>query len=314
MRYVLRSRSSSTTPAVILSGEVLLSTGERILIQVGRTGWPSRSLPRCLSTPGPFLNRLWSTGASARILDWHRVFWRLIPEGVFEQPFRGKRVRFGETGSILWLEQTFELQANPLEGFLRVATDSPFQIWINERLVKPITRGKSVFASGPWVIREIARSPLNMAPEAAADRLDSSEAATLLPGQQTETVSGTAEYPVANGEPTARSSASGNSNRAKVSPYADIHNPDRVVPPELTRSRRNVEFQAFSITPLLRSGKNTIRIGLYKDEPEAVGSSRESFFAFDGGDLNCPGINIPPLGAMKALAPSPLRHRMARSS
>src|SRR5260370_35626602 len=59
--------------------------------------------------------------------------------------------------------------------------------------------------------------------------------------------------------------------------------PERVVPPALTLDRRNVESLAYSTTPLLREGRNAIRIGLSKDEPEAVGLSREPFFASDGG-------------------------------
>ena len=316
--------TSGTTPAVILSGEVLLSTGDRILIRSG-PDWAAEPVPTVLP------QYAWTYAESpvfdwnrARILDWHRNFWRLVPKGVFEQPFAGKRVRLVASGSVRWLEQTFDLPARPLEGFLRVATDSPFQIWINERPVQPNTRSESLFASGPWFIREIARSPLDIAPEATAEWLDSSEVATLLPGEQTETplrgnapfiqtplrgnaplsqfnsdqrpAGGTAEHPVVSAESAASASASANSSRVKVSPYADIDNPDRVIPPALTRSRRNVEFQAFSITPLLRSGKNTIRIGLYKDEPEAVGLSRESFFAFDGG-AQLPGGNYSSFGS-----------------
>src|SRR5260370_11102408 len=59
--------------------------------------------------------------------------------------------------------------------------------------------------------------------------------------------------------------------------------PERVVPPALTLDRRNVESLAYSTTPLIREGRNAIGIGLYKDAPEAIGLSREPFFAFDGG-------------------------------
>jgi len=285
---------------VILSGEVLLSTGERISIASG-PDWAAEPVPTTLPQyTWTFPEWPVQDWRRARTLDWQRAFWRLVPNGVFEQPFCGKRIRFRATDSTTWLEQTLDLPAKPLEGFLRVVTDSPFQVWINGRPVRPNTRSESVFASGPWFIREIARSPLDIAPQVTADWLDPGEVATLLPGEQTETLlrgdaalngfnpgqpftSGTAQHPVTIGESAASAVASVDGTREKGSPYANIYNPERVIPPALTLSRRHVEFQAFSITPLLRSGKNSIRIGLYKDEPEALGLARESFFAFDGG-------------------------------
>jgi hypothetical protein len=287
--------TSGTIPAVILSGEVLLSTGERISIASG-PNWAAEAVPTTVPQYAwtlpecPVLD--WDR---ARALHWNSTFWRLVPKGVFEQPFQGKRVRFAATDSITWLEENFELPSEPLDGFLRVVTDSPFQIWVNDRPVKQSTLAESVFANGPWFIREIARSPLDMARNPASEWLDPGEVATLLPGEQPETpqrpgadsgpfnpdrqsISGTAEHPVTTGEP-----AESPGDRGRISPYADIRNPTRIVPPALARSRRHVEFQAFSITPQLRPGRNSIRIGLYKDQPEAVGLSRESFFAFDGG-------------------------------
>jgi hypothetical protein len=56
----------------------------------------------------------------------------------------------------------------------------------------------------------------------------------------------------------------------------------RLIPLALTRDRRKIEFLAYSITPLLRQGRNTIRIGLYKDEPVSVSSSWQPMLAFDG--------------------------------
>jgi hypothetical protein len=310
--------TAGTTPAVILSGEVLLSTGERIPIESG-SHWAAEPVPGTLPQYAWTFPE-WSVldWNRARMLNWHRAFWRLIPKGVFEQPFCGKRIRFGATGSVVWLERNFDLPAEPLEGFLRVATDSPFQIWINECPVKPTTRSESVLANGPWFIREIARSPLDVEPEATAEWLDPGEVGTLLPGEQTETplrdnavfdqfhpnqqlISGTAGHPFATQERAASFGALGASTSEKVSPYADVHIPDRVRPPALTRSGRHVEFQAFSITPLLRSGKNSIRIGLYKDQPEAVGLSREPFLAFDGG-AQLPGNNYSTFGSDESIS------------
>jgi hypothetical protein len=290
-----------TTPALILSGEALLATGERIPIRSG-PDWRAEAVPgglpqeRWTYAESPVLN--WN---HARTLPWKRNFWRLVPTGAFEEPFRGNRIRFAASGSsITSLEQEVELSGRPAEGFLRVATDTPFQIWINDRPVQPITRYSTTLGYGPWFLREVTRSELDFALGILPVWFDANEVATLLPGQQT--ASSASEQPRLNnfnpdqlqngqlpGQPITTSTPAGGFNAPSTnisrtaSPYANIATPDRVVPPVLTRNRRNVEFVAYSVTPLLREGKNTIRIGLYKDEPEGVGLSWEPFFAFDGG-------------------------------
>ena len=245
-------------------------------------------------------NRPSLTGIMARVLPWKRDFWRLVPAGIFEEPFRGKRVRFAATGSITWLEQEVDLSGEPVEGFLRVATDTPFQVWINERPVQPITLSPTTLGCGPWFIRNMTRSEMDFALGILPAWLDANEVATLLPGQQNASSTprdprlnnfnpdqppgvDTAGQPTTTGAPASGSIPQGENISGRSNPYANIQMPDRVVPPALTRDRRNVEFLAYSITPLLREGRNAIRIGLYKDEPEAVGLSREPFFAFDGG-------------------------------
>src|SRR5260370_15635242 len=186
----------------------------------------------------------------------------------------------------------------PVEGFLRVATDTPFQIWINERPVQPITRSPTTLGCGPWFIREMTRSELDFALGILPVWLDANEVATLLPGQQSENSTPrdprlnnfnpdqqpggeTPGHPTTTGTRVAGSDTQGKNISRQSNPYANIETPDRIVPPALTRDRRNVEFLAYSITPLLREGRNAIRIGLYKDEPEAIGLSRVPLFAFD---------------------------------
>jgi hypothetical protein len=272
--------TNGKTPALIVSGEVLLETGARIPIRSG-TEWVAEPVPRNVpqdswtDAESPVLD--WN---HARVLPWKRSFWRLVPKGAYEEPFRGKRIRSVAIGSTTWIEKELYLSDRPVEGFLRVATDTPFQIWINGRQLQPITHNFSVLGFGPWFIREVVRSPMDAALETQPEWLDPNEVATLLPGQQSEN-------PL-NGN---RAVVNGGNNGRLSSSYTNLGNPDRLVPPALTRSRRTAEFLVYSITPLLRAGKNTIRIGLYKDEPEAVGLSREPFLAFDGGAQLADGSN-----------------------
>jgi hypothetical protein len=287
-----------TTPALILSGEVLLETGEKIPIRSGKQ-WAAEPVPRTAVqqhwTDPQFSVVDWSR---ARSLSWHRQFWRLVPEGIFEQPFRGKRLRSLANNSITWVEQNLDLSKKPVEGFLRMVTDTPFHIWVNGRSIDLISRNPSILGWGPWSIRSLGRVPTDVDLDALPEWLDPNSVDTLLPGQQAENppsvdptvnnftpdqqqVAGTSSHPYAPDERGTSNSPEGDRPRG-ASPYSNLENRNRTVPPALTRDRRNVEFVTYDLTSLLRTGRNTIRIGFYQDAPEALGLSREPFAAFDG--------------------------------
>jgi Dolichyl-phosphate-mannose-protein mannosyltransferase len=258
--------STDKTPAFILTGEVLLETGERIPIRSG-IDWSAEPVPTSAPRENwtlpelPVLN--WN---HAKALPWKGSFWRLVPPGVYQGVFRGKRIRWAASDSVSWMEQDWNLAQRPAEAFLRVATDSLFQVWINGRRIQVNTPARSIFAAGPWFVQGISRTALGSELEMQPERLDLDDIATLLPGQHEKDLQ--PSDPIRN-----------NQTPSKMSPAAIEK---RIVPLALGRDRRNVEFLAFSITPLLRPGSNTIRIGMYPDEPEAVGSSWRPMLAFDG--------------------------------
>ncbi len=64
-----------------------------------------------------------------------------------------------------------------------MATDSPFQVWINGHRVQVDTLTRSVLATGSWFVQGPEKTLLNTALEGQPERLDPDEIATLLPGQ-----------------------------------------------------------------------------------------------------------------------------------
>jgi hypothetical protein len=262
----LEVESADKTPAFILTGEVLLETGQRIPIR-SDTDWSAEPVPKTApqeNWTSPELSVLhWN---HARALPWKRPFWRLVPPGVYQEPFRGKRIRWSASDSVSWMEQDWHLAQKPAEAFFRVATDSPFQVWINGHRVRVDTQTRSVFAAGPWFVQGPEKTFLNTALEVQPERLDPDEIATLLPGQHDQDLE--PSDPFFNHQTPGKTWLAA---RGK-----------RIAPLALRSDRRNVEFLAYSVTPLLRQRRNTIRIGLYNDEPEAVGSSWQPMLAFDG--------------------------------
>jgi len=267
-------------PALILSGEVLLDTGERIPIRSGPE-WAAEPVPRTLP------QEIWVDNQSrvldwdhAKVLPWKRSFWRLVPPDAYQAPFRGKLIRSIAIDSVSWLQQDWNLSKQPREAFLRVATDTPFQVWINGRLVQPPTDYQSSLASGPWFVRNANGSTLNFALEALPERLAPEDIATLLPGPYDDSAGDAA---AAVGDSALNSDQQGERRSRMANRYVSSQEAVNGVPPALNRDRRTMEYLTYCVTPLLRQGANTIRIGLYKDKPEAYGLSWQPMLAFDGG-------------------------------
>ena len=291
--------NNNTTPAFILSGEVVLTTGERVPIN-SSAQWRAEPTPKSANeyswTYSEFSVANWRT---ARELPWDTRCLTLIPDGVFRDEFLGKRIRSIVPGSITRIEQSLRLPQNPTEGYFRIATDCPFQIWINDRLVLPLSRENAVLAYGPWFLRDIIRSPIDMGLQDLPDWLDPDSVATLLPGQQRENpphndphlnifplkqqeVDGSANHSDSGGDPARNAGIHGDSRPRKQSLYSDLNQQDRVTNPGLTLNRRKMEYYAYDVSALLHKGANRIEIALYKDQPERFPLSRLPFLAFDG--------------------------------
>jgi hypothetical protein len=295
-------------PAMILSGEVQLATGERIPIR-SNADWRVESIPKTEPqdhwTLASFPVEDWE---HAETLGWKRLFWTLLPKGIYETPFNGRLLRPPLNDSVTWVEKEFDLPQRPVAGFLRVVTDTPYQIWINDHYVRPPTQADGVLPYGPWFLREVVRSPVDFTLESLPDTLDPNDVDTLLPGQQKETpISrdpainnftpdqqrnvGTSTRPYAPDELPSPNSAQNGPPRG-TSPYADPRSPERSFSPELTRDRRTVEYSAYGINQLLRPGRNTIRIGLYKRDLAVFDKSQQPFIAFDGGVTSADGNTL----------------------
>jgi hypothetical protein len=291
--------TNGTQPALIISGEVQLASGERMPIR-SNADWRVESVPKTEPqnhwTLPSFPVDDWE---HAETLNWKRLFWTLVPKGIYETPFQGRMLRPPLSDSVTWVEKEFDLSSEAADAFLRVVSDTPYQIWINDHYLRPPTQADGVLAYGPWFLREVVRSPVDFTLESLPDMLDPNDVDTLLPGQQKEvpvtrdpTINsftpdqqrdvGTSTRPYAMDELPPANSAQNGPARG-TSPYDDPLSPERSFSPNLTKDRRNVEYSCYGIKQLLRPGHNTIRIGLYKRDLAVFDKSQQPFIAFDGG-------------------------------
>ena len=213
-----------------------------------------------------------------------------------------------------------DVRGRPKDAFLRVATDTPYRIWINGQPMETANIPYGVQEYGPWFVRERVPGPIESLIENQPDWFEQNDVATLLPGEQppqpttiqerTPTIAGrpvntnplNSAAPNNNYLSDNQSANSGVPNSPQYqnviplnilpqgskagvehNPYTDPLNPDRTTAPQLSKDRRLVEYVGYAITPLLHVGHNQIKIALYKDQPVTNSLSRRPFFAFDGG-------------------------------
>jgi hypothetical protein len=312
--------TSTDRPLLIASGEIQLANGQKIPIHSG-ANWVAEPVP--LRAP----QYSW-VDPKVPVFDWHHgntvswsnPMWRIIPDAVFRDGFFGKRIRSIDANSVTWLEQDMDVGGRPKDAFLRVATDTPYRIWINGQPMETANIPYGVQEYGPWFVRERVPGPIESLIENQPDWLEQNDVATLLPGEQppqpntiqerTPTIAGrpvntnplNSAAPNNNYLSDNQSANSGVPNSPQYqgviplnilpqgskagvehNPYADPLNPDRTTAPQLFKDRRLVEYVGYAITPLLHVGHNQIKVALYKDQPVTNSLSRRPFFAFDGG-------------------------------
>ncbi|MFY9988036.1 MAG: glycosyltransferase family 39 protein [Chthoniobacterales bacterium] len=300
--------TNGTQPAMILSGEILLATGERIPIR-SDTGWRAASVPQRIPQDRWTLpNFPVSDWDRAEALSWKRSFWTLVPDGVYETPFVGRIINPPLNDSVTWVEQEFDITKPVSDAFLRIVSDTPYQIWINGRYVRPPIRADGVLAFGPWFLREVVRNPIDYKLENQGDSLDGNFVDTLLPGQPKEQpvnrdpvvnnfvpdqvmTRGTSTQPYAPGLLPPSNSTQNNLPRG-TTPDTNPQTPETVTQPSLNKDRRTAEFCAYGVGPLLHKGRNTLRIGLYKRDLAVFGQSRQPFIAFDGAVNSSDGSRV----------------------
>jgi hypothetical protein len=291
----------SLCPAFIVQGEIELASGDRIPIRSDET-WRAEPVPTTVPqeawTSAMQSVRDWH---SARPLDWSTPAWRTVSASLYQMPFGGERLRLVSEENVTWFRQNLTIGHRPKEAFIRLATDQPFQIFVNGRRIQVPNEDGPQMSSGPWFVRDRGRTALNAAPE----RLDSDEVGTLLPGRRYEnprhgnpsTNAFRLNRDMPNGSTNdyrdgveQQSSASIPAMKGRLpDDNFSIEKPNPEAPPPLTSDRRAVAFVAYRIEELLQPGPNEIRIGVYGDRPSIYGLSWTPLLAFDGAIIDSRG-------------------------
>lgn len=292
-----------TGVAFCLTGEIELEDGTRFPLR-SNEAWKGEPVPKGLG------QRQWVT-KYANLDHWeHAIAGRrfsgspitFVPEGTFESPFAGQwmiaEALEREEGSPAGQDFLYrwDLQENPAQAFVRIASRAPYMLYVNGTAIQPPTMAKRGLGDGGWMVGWKGRRPLEVLPTL----LDPDETGDALVGYRFEnpqhgdpTINDFRRYENTLNRTRERETATtagellddrGDPDDPKAGnpdPYGVLEEPEWRIPPEVTRERGQEEFHAYAISSILQKGENEIRLRLLEEPNLGYRRSRPVAVALD---------------------------------
>ena len=270
---------SRTAPAMLLlAGEIVLHSGEIVRIETN-ADW------RAETTPPGLAELHWSEpnyddsqwGYATRVSAPRTRQFSSFPPQIFSTPFDAEWLRHPRAASdaALWFETTWTLDASPADAWLRLLTNRPYDLFINDVRVRTRAGSMSSMDDGHWIVGGKNSSD----PVAAPELLDPDESGSIFVGKRFESPrappSGATEeflYDSARfGDPYSIVTAQADGNTStRVRPWetgeaAELKlraAPERLTPKALSRNFGESSFLAYDIARLVKRGDNRIAVRL----------------------------------------------------
>ncbi|MDP0491405.1 MAG: glycosyltransferase family 39 protein [Verrucomicrobiota bacterium JB023] len=293
-----------TGVAFRLTGVIELENGETITLNSNET-WKGEPVPKGVGQrewllPGVSIDH-WDQAISGRRFGGrHMTF---VPRGMFERTFQGEWLIATElessgsktTGQDFVYE--WEQTEAAKEAWVKVASRAPYMLYVNGIAVQPPSRQQRGLSEGGWMVKWMGRRPLEVYPTL----LDPDETASALVGYRFENPS--------HGDPTQndfkryentlnrtkereRATTAGellddggdpdDPRAATFDPYGVLEEPFWRVPPEVLRERGGEQLHGFGILPIIKKGKNEIRLRVLEEPNLGYQRSRPVAIALDG--------------------------------
>ncbi len=265
--------------SLILDGEVLTRTGERVDLRSDRS-WKAMPVP----PDGSLLNWVGRTyadftwNAAAVVPGPGGQMLRTFDPGIFTTPFTAPWLRSADAakGDSLQFDQTWTLLAAPADAWLRLIANRSYDLFINgQRLNVP---ARPDLDGGEWIIdTQKANDPATQ-----PELLDPDEVGTLFVGKDFETAphgdpTTNDFHPFVDTENRTRERPNANNSDDMVpgeldpikehsriskdfSPSTDA--PAKLVPKALSRNRQLGSFNLYDIRWMLHPGPNAISVRL----------------------------------------------------
>lgn len=271
----LKVESRKEHASMYAFGEISLTGGKKLSL-ISNAEWKSKLLPTSNT------NFHWSH-VSYDYSDWSEVeergrveesLFTTFSTRVFSEPFNGKGISAQNMleADALWFEKDWYLESQPRDAWVRLFANRKYSLFINNKLVKVPGKKSEDQDSGEWIINTSRVEALPASPEL----LDIDEIGAAHSGSQFEstphsdptlnefkgfqnTLNKAKERPFSSGMEGQRSQqdASGKAFDSFFDPNS--YRPSQVKPKSHV-PKINESFYAYSISSLLRKGKNKIEV------------------------------------------------------
>ncbi len=298
-----------------LTGEIELENGEIISLN-SNTSWKAEPVPKEIGQAewvrtGTNIDHWDHAIVGRRFSGSHTTF---VPRGMFEQKFTGEWLVATEldasngesTGQDFLYEWNQEEAVQ--DAWVKVASRAPYMLYVNEVAIQPPSREPRGLSDGGWMVKWMGRRPLEVFPTL----LDPDETASALVGYRFENPR--------HGDPTEndfkryRNTLNRTKDRDRATtagellddradpddpkattydPYGVLEEPFWRIPPEVLRDRGGEQLHGFGIGPVLKKGKNQIRLRVLEEPNLGYRRSRQVAIALDGEILTKDGNTQP---------------------
>ena len=272
----LESRSAPARASFV--GEIQMASGQVVKFQSDNS-WRSEPVPKGPQlydwTEPKYRDAAWRfaqtvTGPSNQL-------YRTFDPAIYSTTFQGKWLRHPSANSddSVWFENTWNIDGKPADGWLRMAANRQYTLFLNgHRVGVPGSKGSDL-DSGDWVLgRQLALDPV-----ASPELLDPDEVGSIYSGKRFESPrhadprleNFTPIERIQRNQEAKRRSTNQNDMPGTYDPRQSLaqsrRTPDKpdgtadhVTPKALSRDRIEGGFLAYNVTRLLRSGENKIAI------------------------------------------------------
>ncbi|MGJ8726057.1 MAG: ArnT family glycosyltransferase [Roseibacillus sp.] len=292
-----------TGVAFCLTGEIKLENGEHVSLRSNET-WKGEPVPKGLG------QRQWPN-KDADVSHWDNAIAgrrfsgspiTFVPKGLFEEKFSGQWMianalqnKQGATSGQDFVYH-WDQPDSVADAFVRVASRAPYMLYVNDVPIQPPSLEKRGLGSGGWMVGWSGRRPLAVTPTL----LDPDETGDAFVGNRFEnpahgdpTINDFRRYENTLNRTQERETATtagellddgGDPDDPKAGnpdPYGVLEEGWWRIPPEILRERGQEDFHGYGIQPVLKKGRNEIRVRLLQEPHPGYSRSRPVAVALD---------------------------------
>ncbi len=293
----LSAEGRKVQPTIRAFGEIKTRDNKTIQIRTN-SSWKAEPIPKDVRQNNWTIPTINTKSWDNAILKDHSATPPIstVPPSLYEVPFAAKWVIGKNTSSedqhAYEFSADFDVKSHK-SSWLKILSHGDFWIWINGERLNVNRSKRKGYHGGEWLVswegrRPLATPPVLLDPDEASDFFGGDRFKNPRHGDPTDndfkvyenTANRTRERPNQTNDLTV---VDEDEEKGRLQdPYGFLEEADPAVPHSIIRKRAKSTLQAYDISPLIRSGKNHIKIRLINGSEYGYQGSQPVKFALDG--------------------------------